>query len=157
MNKYLGFIQLGGVYVLGIVLTIGCGQGASMAPVSGVVKLDGEPLADAGVTFTPVSGGRPAWATTDQQGQYTLTTFVNADGALVGEHVITVAKAGPAAPIQEVADQGLASIAGIQAEMKKPKRALVPAKYGGLKTTDLRYVVETVDRNVADFDLSSGS
>lgn len=128
-----------------------------MAPVSGVVKLDGEPLAGAGVTFTPVNGGRPAWATTDQQGQYTLTTFVDGDGALVGEHVITVAKAGPADPVPEVADQGLASIAGLQAEMKKPKRALVPAKYGGLKTTDLRYVVETGDKNVAAFDLSSGS
>jgi len=82
---------------------VGCG-GPNVAPVSGRVTLNGQPLAGAHVTFQPVSPGpniRPEVAgsagRTDAAGRYTLR-LVEPDrpGALVGEHRVAISTAaGP--------------------------------------------------------------
>jgi hypothetical protein len=78
----------------------GCG-GPDVAPVSGRITLNGQPLAGAHVTFQPVSPGpnvRPEVAgsvgRTDAAGQYSLR-LVEPDraGALVGEHRVTISTA----------------------------------------------------------------
>jgi len=74
----------------------GCGKaGPATLKVTGVVVIDDEPLADAEVTFIP-SVGRPASGRTDGGGRFTLTTFAPGDGAMLGEHVVTVSKEVPA-------------------------------------------------------------
>jgi hypothetical protein len=63
-----------------------------LAKVSGTVTLDKMPVAGAAVMFMPVGGGRPAQGLTDAQGKFTLTTFDDGDGAIIGEHKVTVTK-----------------------------------------------------------------
>ncbi len=69
-----------------------------VVPVSGQVRYAGKPLAEAKVLFVPQAGGRPATGDTDQQGRFRLTTFERGDGALVGEHAVTVFPPGSAGP-----------------------------------------------------------
>ncbi|QDU40708.1 hypothetical protein Mal4_50660 [Maioricimonas rarisocia] len=73
---------------------IACGCSRSDLPelgeVSGHVTLDGEPLSNAIVNFTPVGEGRPSTAQTDADGYYSLQYLAGVNGALIGEHVVTV-------------------------------------------------------------------
>ncbi len=55
------------------------------------MTLDGKPLEGAGVMFVPVAGGPPAAGVTDAQGHFRMSTL-NDQGALVGDHQVTVVK-----------------------------------------------------------------
>ncbi len=77
-------------------ICVGCGGRYPLAPVSGTVTVDGNPLPDATVTFSPIDAGAEAPASfgrTDQAGKFNLT-LVSDDsrGALVGKHKVVVAK-----------------------------------------------------------------
>jgi hypothetical protein len=78
-----------GWLLAGLVVGIACSRGPKLVPVSGVVLLDGQPVANAAVLFIPAEG-RPAEGTTDAEGKFTLQTFQPGDGALVGLHDVTV-------------------------------------------------------------------
>ena len=58
--------------------------------------MDGQPLADADVTFQPEGPGRASVGTTDSQGRYELNYTNDVRGALVGPHrvMITTARDG---------------------------------------------------------------
>ena len=77
-------------------LIAGCGSTVPVAPVHGVVTLDGKPLAFGAVVFTPLAEGdnkqvgKPAYGEIDPDGTFTLGTFGDADGALVGVHRATI-------------------------------------------------------------------
>ncbi len=73
------------------VLAAGCSDGVRLLPVTGTVSIDGQPVADAAVMFTPVDGGPIASATTDDRGIFSLAT-ANRPGAVAGEHRVTVCK-----------------------------------------------------------------
>ncbi|MBM3983422.1 MAG: DUF4198 domain-containing protein [Planctomycetes bacterium] len=74
----------------------GCGGGAKIVPVSGVVKLNGKPYANAVVSFQPVGSkdnpnpGRGSTAVTDAEGKFTLRYDGTSDGALVGKHRVRI-------------------------------------------------------------------
>jgi len=77
---------------LALLLIVGCGRGTPLTmPVKGIVTFQGSPLAEADVAFTP-KGGRPASGRTDAAGRFTLTTFKTNDGAMIGQHIVTVCK-----------------------------------------------------------------
>jgi len=76
--------------VLALMAAAGCGGKDKPVKVSGVVTLDGAPLADAKVTYINTSGGRSAWGLTDSEGKFALTTITSNDGALPGEYKVTV-------------------------------------------------------------------
>lgn len=69
---------------------LGCSEAPELAPVSGTVLLDGKPLADALVLFTPVAGGRPSAARTSDRGEYELVFTQHHSGALLGEHLVRI-------------------------------------------------------------------
>jgi hypothetical protein len=74
-----------------IAATAGCGGPGNVGKVSGVVKLDGQPLADALVTFSPTQpGGSSSLGKTDSAGAYTLTYSGNVSGAEIGENLVTI-------------------------------------------------------------------
>ena len=75
-------------------LLMGCGgeDRPPLAKASGIVKLDGAPVEGATVTYLPVDGGRPGTGQTDAQGRYTIKTFEDAEGAIVGDHKVAVMK-----------------------------------------------------------------
>jgi len=75
----------------------GCGgESYPMAPVSGVVTLDGAPLADARIGFEPIqrgegqNAGPGSYGKTDSRGRFTLTSRDGAPGAVVGENRVWV-------------------------------------------------------------------
>lgn len=80
----------------------GCsGSRPDRAAVSGVIVYQGKPVSNVVVTFHPTAGGRPGVATTDAEGKFRLTTFEAGDGAVLGEHVVTIMPlfdAGPPTP-----------------------------------------------------------
>ena len=72
----------------------GCGGGSTRletVAAEGVVMLDGEPLADADVALSPEKGPT-ATGRTDAEGRFKLTTYLPGDGAVVGDHIVTVNK-----------------------------------------------------------------
>ena len=85
-----------GFLAASLVLTgSGCGGGAGPNPVKVTVKvkLDGSPLASAGVAFIPEDGqGRPANGFTGSDGEAHLTTDTPGDGIVPGTYKIVVTK-----------------------------------------------------------------
>lgn len=74
---------------------IGCNQQPfEMAPVSGRVTLDGEPLAGAKIAFNPTMRsdspivGPGSIGKTDERGYYRLQTFEGVPGVVVGPHTV---------------------------------------------------------------------
>lgn len=76
---------------------VGCSKPPyDMAPVRGQVVVDGRPLTTGRVMFAPRSSndrinvGKPAFGRIDSEGKYVLSTYANQDGAVVGEHLVTI-------------------------------------------------------------------
>jgi hypothetical protein len=85
------------VAVLALLIALGCAtkdhwqEGRPpVAPTAGVVTHDGQPLSGANVVFLPKTGTHTAFATTDDEGRFQLTTFDENDGAVAGEYDVTV-------------------------------------------------------------------
>jgi hypothetical protein len=74
-----------------LVCLAGCGrpEHPDVGRVSGVVTLDGQPLAEATVMFQPTQG-RASIATTDSAGKYSLTYLDGVPGALLGAHNVII-------------------------------------------------------------------
>lgn len=134
-------------------LMIGCGDGKiDTESVVGVVTLDGAPLADAMVNFTPAVEGKgtPSYAKTDAAGKYQLQTLLgNADaGTTPGEYIVTVSKI-------ELKETGktIENSDGTKSPEKESEE-LLPKKYTDAKTSDLKATVAP-GANTFDFDLKS--
>ncbi|HVK18990.1 MAG TPA: hypothetical protein VM533_18815 [Fimbriiglobus sp.] len=113
-----------------------------VAPVSGVVHLNGKPLANTSVTFAPVAAagnlepGPSSAATTDSAGRYTLELIgKNGQGAVVGKHKVRIS-------IREDADISNDNPVKVQQ---------LPMKYNA--QTTLEFDVPAGGTDKADFDL----
>jgi len=77
---------------------IGCGrQRERYVPVSGIVTLNGTPLADAKLIFEPIgdssgtTSGSPSYGRTDEVGHYMLKSFIaRQKGAVAGRHRVRI-------------------------------------------------------------------
>jgi hypothetical protein len=132
----------------------GCGDDPfEIAPVSGKVTLNGEPLADARISFQPISGGSDVGpgsaATTDAQGHYTLTTHDGQRGATVGGHRVRIST------LKMSADPSKDD-AGFLIRMSRPDGVLIPEKVPAKYSRDspLTFTVPPGGTSAADFDLS---
>lgn len=81
------------------ILATGCGSSEfDLAPVSGIVTLDGKPVAGARVIFEPQRTGQDALSAgpgsdglTSEDGRYSLVTSVGEQpGAVVGAHTVMI-------------------------------------------------------------------
>ena len=86
-----------GRYLVLLLAFVGCSKPPyELAPVSGVVTLDGQPLTEAVVSFAPIGGrettivGPGSTARTAEAGRYILRTFKEEKGAVVGTHKVRV-------------------------------------------------------------------
>ena len=130
--------------VILLALAAGCNRdGLHLVPVDGVVTLDGKPIADAGVLFSPADPklGPPASGTTDADGKFTLMTN-NRQGAAVGDHLVVIAR-------EEV--KVIPQSRGFPIYQTKH---LVPSKYGEMKSSGLTATVKD-DNNHFEFQLTS--
>lgn len=106
------------------------GCGSELVPVSGTVRLDGKPVAKAGILFQPVEGGVPASSATDAQGHFHMETG-NRPGVMPGEYHIMVAKQR----VSGIGEDERPLRGGIKVEF------LIPEKYGNPKASPLRATV----------------
>jgi hypothetical protein len=108
-----------------------------LARVTGTVTIDGQPVADASISFEGANPGEPpSLAKTDSSGNYELYYSRGHKGATIGEHIVYITT------YQEPTD-----------ENPKPKKESIPAKYNA--KSELKKTV-TRGQNKIDFDLKSG-
>jgi hypothetical protein len=117
---------------LALLLLAGCGgSGVRSFPVSGTVTLDGAPLANALVSFQPISKelntGPGSTGKTNDRGEYTLEVAGGGHGAVEGPHKVMIRSGDP--------------------------NVSIPAKYS-LKS-ELKYEVKPGSNTNVDFKLSS--
>jgi len=72
----------------------GCDRGKvpGLVKYEGVVTYNGEPLADAMLNFSPTSVGRTAYAMTDAEGRFKVTTIDPDDGIVKGQYKVSASK-----------------------------------------------------------------
>ena len=86
--------------ILGTLAVAGCGGGPKLAPVSGIVKVDGKPYPNAIVSFQPVGAkgaenpGRGSMGKTDKDDKFVLKYEGQEPGAVVGKHVVRIVTDG---------------------------------------------------------------
>lgn len=61
-----------------------------LGKVTGIITGAGQPLPGVTVLFQPVAGGRASAGVTNATGRYTLRYTEVADGAMVGDHAVTL-------------------------------------------------------------------
>ncbi len=93
------------------VLLAACGRGdlPPLGQVSGTVTMDGKPLSDVTVQFSPEAGGRTSVGITDQNGVYQLAYTSDAMGAQVGKHTARLLP-GAVAPSDDAMDLSSPSV-----------------------------------------------
>lgn len=129
--------------ILSMVVASGCGGGADdkwtqdrpkTVPVTGVVTYKGSPVEGAQINFIPASPSESAaYATTQADGSFELTTFVQGDGAAPGSYKVTVNK------------RTVETILNAQDPNGPPQgvkeTSHLPEKYGKSTSTDLQFDV----------------
>lgn len=126
-----------------LLLGVGC-QKTDQPPlgkVHGVVTLDGQPLPNAIVYFSPDGGGRVSQDMTDAKGEFDLVYIGSTLGAKTGPHSVRIT----------TAYDGFDEASGQTVE--RPE--LVPKRYNGTQT-ELKADVKP-GRNTINFDLKSSS
>ena len=133
--------------VTGFLLVTGCGGGPDLAPVSGRVTIDGQPLADATVGFYPTGANSDVMSSgkTNANGEYTLKTVLkNQTGAVVGKHRVSITQ-----------EPGAAGDSDLPADkLPKNRPPKVPAKYQG-QDSELKCDVPSGGKTDANFELKS--
>lgn len=136
----------------------GCGSGLDLAPVTGRVTMNGQPVTQGEVTFLS-DNGPSAIGSIAADGTYRLVTLQE-DGALVGRHKVTImatkVSGGSVAPATfeqelEWAKKGVQSSGKIL--IPGDVTWLVPEKFSRAQTTDLTAEVKP-EANTINFDLT---
>jgi len=147
--------------LLMIVLLAGCSGGGGPAnrqptkPVKVTVTYKGQPVADATITFINQEGeAAPAFGKTDAQGVAKMKTYVEGDGAVLGQHKVTITKTetvgGGSTALQNSPDYVPPPEGGAPLPTAK---SLIPEKYGLLATSNLTADVKADGKNEFTFDL----
>jgi len=127
------------IAAVALAVSVGCsGDSLSTVPATGIVTLDGNPVAGAGVMFIPVQEGPPASAVTDAEGKFTLET-AGQPGAVPGQHRVTVTlqKTTGVTVNEEGLEAGPAGQGQIKIEW------VVPEKYSRPDTSELTAEVKS--------------
>jgi hypothetical protein len=95
MNRKHGLMTVTAMLVLAA--SVGCGSRKlpELAPVTGKVTLDGDPLPQLRVSFYPQSGGRPGTGVTDVEGKYELVYTAGEKGTKLGPSRVEVTMEWP--------------------------------------------------------------
>lgn len=129
----------------------GCDSGPQRARVHGTVTVGGETITQGVVMFYPASG-RPATGQIDANGEYELMTYDPGDGAVLGEHSVTIeaieVQDNVRVPKSLMDEQKI-----VETQYRQPEvRWLVPEKYSNRTTSPLKVTVENEDNRI-DFKL----
>jgi hypothetical protein len=119
-------------FTITVLIILGCSRSQQplLGLVSGTVRLDSEPLANATVRFTPAGPGRTSEGITDADGRYELRYLRDIPGANIDHHIVRITTASEA----------------------NGGRELLPPRYHARSQLEARVVTGT---NHHDFDLRS--
>ena len=157
MNSRLASSRVGAAFVvLAAVLVAGCGPDLpDTAAVSGTVTYDGQPVTQGTVTFYPEKG-RSSTGRIQPDGTYTLRTFTEGDGALLGKHTVTIEAmeftGGPPQPKSMEEEIAMAADGRLGRSTPGESRWLVPRRYASRETSKLTADV-AAGPNTIDFKL----
>jgi hypothetical protein len=86
----LSVLSVGIVFAFIFTCVIGCGDGLPhRVPISGRVLLDGKPLEKGTIKVCPANE-RSAYGTLGPGGKFTLSTFDDNDGTMMGKHPVAI-------------------------------------------------------------------
>lgn len=156
-------VLLMGWFLLGVA---GCGKEdpglasrPAVFPVAGVVLYKDQPVEGAHVTFRPSGDAPGAFGRTDKEGRFQLQTFKENDGAVKGEHKVTVQKTDATAAVSEPkSSEELFGEMENQAKSGKlptpvVSKSLLPTRYADPKQTELKATVLSDASNSYEFKL----
>ena len=140
---------------------IGCGSAdrPPVYPVSGTILHKGKPVEGATVNFYAEGSPRVASDVTDAAGNFELTTYDTGDGAVAGEHVVTVSKQAMKSEYTgATADKGgdaysKAMGAAIKSNYKGMTTDQLPAKYADREKSGLTRTVTPDGANTFKIEL----
>lgn len=139
---------------LALMLT-GCSGGSaenpdwpSRVPAAGTVTYQGQPMAEAVVSFMNPDAQVTGTGTTDAEGHFTLTTYVADDGVVPGPQVVTVR----CVQVTDNTPDDVDVSAGGVAEPQKVTW-LIPEKYSNATKSGLTATVTEGGENEFTFDL----
>lgn len=137
-------------------MACGCSKSSKfdLAPVAGTVTLDGQPLADADVTFfyqgSSAPGYRISTGKTDPAGKYELKAGAK-PGAVPGDFKVTVSRIVSKDGATVNLDEGMDMT---QLEMQGLAKQSLPEKYSDYEKTELSAKVEKGKSDGYDFPLA---
>lgn len=129
-------VQFCVVSIFSITLLCGCGQSnrKQIAPVTGVVTLDGKPFTQgATVIFSPSAAGKMSRGTVQSDGTFKLTTYEENDGAIIGKQNVGVSPT-------------IRLSGGIESEAPVTGSA-IPKEYSAPETSGLTFEVKADQAN----------
>lgn len=132
----------GFILACSIASIIGCGpSGPVMTPVRGTVEYGGDTLTNGKITFSPKDPkeGRVAESDIAEDGTFSLSTYKNGDGAIVGTYKVSIVSTKEGTEVLEK-DKGT-GIGG---------KTAIPLIYSDPNTSGL---TETVERGNADITI----
>lgn len=133
-------------YLMLAMLLSGCSADRpGTVPARGKVSINGRPLANAQLTFTPEKGPC-ATARTSADGTFHLSTFGDADGAIVAKHYVTVL----------AREAGVDNAPGAPGATQ-PGRTLIPLSYSNTATSGLVFEVAADGDNFFNIELASNA
>ena len=146
------FRATGLTFLASLTLLVGCGDGAiDTEQARGTITYEGQPVVGANVMFSPVTKGQgsPAYATTDEEGEFVLQTLQGAPGAgtTPGEYKVTVSKV-------KMVPTGRTRVTpeGTKEAIEEPEEVL-PLQYKFQSRTPLTASVKENEENVFEFAL----
>jgi len=149
-----------GMLALAMTAVWGCSRGPAIQYVEGVVKLDGQPVEGAIVSFTPSGPGLGAAGTTDASGIYRLNPLTGraGGGTLVGDYLVAVRKweyEEPGPPPDPSDQKAYASWQekSLRAANREPIY-ITPKAYGDAATSGLKATVKKGRNTGAGFSFN---
>jgi hypothetical protein len=137
--------------VLALTFT-GCGyRRPHQVKTSGTVTLDGDPVASASLTFIPDSG-RPAFAVTNTNGEFQVSSYGGNDGLPAGSYRIIAVKEELKERFQKQYEKQVARAKAEAEPGEEPEEVelefgdsayenMLPSKYEELETTDITVTI----------------
>jgi hypothetical protein len=132
--------------VIGVLTITGCeSKPYTLAPVAGIVTLDGEPVPGAVVNFQPQAGesrspGPGSTGRCDAEGHFELKTIRDELGAVKGVHTVRIYSYSPESPVASDGGSG-------------PRKEIIPDRYN--YASELTYEVPADGTDSADFELTT--
>jgi hypothetical protein len=118
-----------------IALCVGCGDSDRLptAPVTGTVLYNGDPLPQGSLLFVPEGGGPSAQGKIEPDGSFTMGTYTESDGAILGKHKVIIT-AMTAAGGSGLPEDAVDAVTGAV--------SMIPDRYGDLEKSGLTIQVK---------------